>query len=262
MRCHDPGDLSVPLLRLSLLLASLVWAPAAWATESLDALALLQKSQALMRGGGSMGTYRVHIVRPEWQRELRLRSIDDAAGDRYRLEMLKPRKVKGTVFLKKDGRLSMYLPKLKREVGISPAMMHDPWMGSDFNNQDLLEATALIEQYQHRIIARDAEVVSVESTPKPDAAVSWQRLVHKLRVDGLPLEIHYDCRKAERARVLRFDRPREMGGRFIPTRWVMQPLSRPDQRTVIEIEEIRFDVRPEDALFEPMSKGGAAGAMP
>ncbi len=90
------------------------------------ALELLGKSEQLMRGSGTEGIYRVQIVRPEWQRTLRLKSIDDAVNDRYRLEMLKPRKIKGTVFLKVNGRLSMYLPKLQREIAISPAMMHDP----------------------------------------------------------------------------------------------------------------------------------------
>lgn len=245
--------LYIRLLSLCLMLG-LLSGPLSATGQDNQALELLRKSEALMRGGGSEGIYRVHIVRPDWERELRLSSIDDAANDRYRLEMLKPRKVKGTVFLKKDGRLSMYLPKLRREIGISPAMMHDPWMGSDFNNQDLLEASALIDQYQHRIIEHDGDVVTIESTPKPGAAVSWMRLKQKLRMDGLPIEIHYDCKKSERARVLRFDRPKQMGGRLIPTRWVMQPLASPDQHTLIEVQEIRFDVRPDNTLFEPMGK--------
>jgi len=219
-----------------------------------EALELLRKSETLMRGGGSEGTYRVQIHRPDWQRELRLQSIDDAARGRYRLEMLKPRKVKGTVFLKKGGRLSMYLPKLRREIAISPAMMHDPWMGSDFNNQDLLESDALIEQYEHRIKARDGDLVTIESTPGPDAAVSWIRLEQQIRGDGVPVSIHYHCRKEERARVLRFEQPKLMDGRLIPSRWIMQPLARPDQHTLIEIEEIRFNVSPDDSLFEPKEK--------
>ncbi len=219
-----------------------------------EALELLRKSEQLMRGTGTEGVYRVHIVRPEWQRTLRLKSIDDALNDRYRLEMLKPRKVKGTVFLKVDDRLSMYLPKLRRKIAISPAMMHDPWMGSDFNNQDLLESSALLDRYEHRIVRREGEgesaVITIESTPKPGSAVSWMGLEQRFRADGLPLEIQYLCKQDQRRRVLRFEQPREMGGRVIPTRWVMQPLALPDQHTLIEVEEVRFDVQPDDSLFE------------
>ena len=245
---QHPGSGAVGVLGLFLLL--LPWGLPAQGGGDPEALQLLRKSEALMRGGGSAGTYRVQIVRPDWERELRLRSIDDAAHDRYRLEMLKPRKVKGTIFLKKAGKLSMYLPKLKREIGISPAMMHDPWMGSDFNNQDLMESAALIDQYEHRIKGRDGDVLSIESIPKPEAAVSWMRLEQRIRDDGVPLSIHYHCKKDARARILRFEQPRLMGGRLIPTRWIMQPLAKPDQHTLIEIEEIRFDVTPDDSLFE------------
>lgn len=237
-------------------------AGAAVADSDPAALELLRKSERLMRGSGTEGVYRVRIVRPEWERTLRLKSIDDAVNGRYRLEMLQPRKVKGTVFLKVDNRLSMYLPKLRREIAISPAMMHDPWMGSDFNNQDLLESSALLDRYEHRIVGREGEggnaVITIESTPKPGSAVSWMGLKQRFRADGLPLEIRYLCKQERRERVLRFEQPREMDGRVIPTRWVMQPLAQPDRRTVIEVEEIRFDVQPDPALFavgEAANKG-------
>jgi len=243
------------LLRGVALLALLVTSAGPAVAESdPEALELLRKSEQLMRGTGTEGVYRVQIVRPEWQRTLRLKSIDDAVNDRYRLEMLKPRKIKGTVFLKVDDRLSMYLPKLRREIAISPAMMHDPWMGSDFNNQDLLESSTLIDRYEHRIVGREgegkSEVITIESTPKPGSAVSWMRLEQRFRADGLPLEIQYHCKRDQRRRVLRFEQPKEMGGRVIPTRWVMQPLALPDQHTLIEVEEIRFDVQPDAALFK------------
>lgn len=218
------------------------------------ALELLHKSEQLMRSSGTEGVYRVQVVRPEWERTLRLKSIDDAVNDRFRLEMLKPRKIKGTVFLKVEDRLSMYLPKLRRKIAISPAMMHDPWMGSDFNNQDLLESSALLDRYEHRIIRREGDgenaVLTIESTPKPGSAVSWMRLEQRFRANGLPLEIRYHCKRSQRRRVLRFERPKEMDGRVIPTRWVMQPLDLPDQYTLIEVEEIRFDIQPDAALFK------------
>ena len=242
------------LLSIVLLGLAVVGAGTATAQSDSAALELLRKSEQLMRGTGTEGVYRVQIVRPEWQRTLQLNSIDDAVNDRYRLEMLKPRKVKGTVFLKMDDRLSMYLPKLRREIAISPAMMHDPWMGSDFNNQDLLESSSLLDRYEHRIVGREGEgesaVITIESTPKPGSAVSWMRLEQRFRADGLPLEIQYHCKRDQRRRVLRFEQPKEVGGRVIPTRWVMQPLALPDQHTLIEVEEIRFDVQPDAALFK------------
>ncbi len=225
-----------------------------------QALQLLRSSESLMRGAGTEGTYRVRIVRPEWERTLRLKSIDDAQNHRVRMEMLEPRKVRGTIFLKKADRLSMYLPKLRREIAISPAMMQDPWMGSDFNNQDLLEAGALIDSYLHRVVRRDGEgdqsVITIESTPKPDTPVSWMRLEQKIRADGVPVEVRYHCKSGERNRIMRFEEVRTIAGRAIPTRWVMQPLAQPGQHTVIEIEQLHFGVPADDGLFESLNADG------
>ncbi len=219
--------------------------------EQDEALALLHKARALMHGGGSDGTYRVSIVRPEWQRELRLRSIADAAKDRYRLEMLAPRKLKGTLFLKQNDRLSMYLPKLRREVAISPAMMHDAWMGSDFNNQDLLEASALISDYQHSFRPTGEQGTTlIESTPKPVLAVSWMRLEQRFGADRLPLGVDYICKRGNLKRRLSFAEPKTFGKRRVPTLWRMQPVESPDQHTLVRIESLNFvDGFPND-LFE------------
>jgi hypothetical protein len=160
--------------------------------------------------------------------------------------------VQGTVFFKRGDQLAMYLPKLRRELHISPAMLQDPWMGSDFTNQDLLAAGALIGQYRHRVLAREDGVVVIESSPRPETPVTWIRLEQRLReADGLPLAIQYFGAAGSGDRVLRFSAPRTFSGRTVPSRWVMQPLARPDQHTRIEVEELRFGIRPEDALFLP-----------
>ena len=200
-------------------------------------------------------------MRPDWRRTMRFRSQDDRAHDRARMEILEPAKSKGTVFLKVGNKLSMYLPKLRREIGISPAMMLDPWMGSDFNNQDLLEATSFIDDYTHRVIGRegqgDSAVVTIESVPKPQSTVTWARLVQKIRTDGLPLQVDYYDSQGRIVRRLEFKDPGPMGGRVIPTRWVMTPLDRPAQHTEIIMEDVHFNADIPDALFQPQT-GGAA----
>lgn len=42
--------------------------------------------------------------------------------------------------------------------------------------------------------------------------------------------------------MLRFGDVRMLGGRVIPTRWTMQPLKKPQNRTVMVIREIAFDI--------------------
>ncbi|MCU7842634.1 MAG: outer membrane lipoprotein-sorting protein [Candidatus Thiodiazotropha sp. (ex Monitilora ramsayi)] len=227
-----------------------------------EAVELLRKSESLMRSSSTVAEYRVDIVRPDWQRSMSFRSHDDMQGNRFRMEILSPRKTKGTVFLKVDNTLSMYLPKLERRINISPAMMQDPWMGSDFNNQDLLETDSLIDNYTHRIIERkgtgDQAVITIESTPSPTATVTWKRLHQKIRADGMPLALEYQCNKRASRRMV-FDHIQEMAGRTIPTRWTMTPMDDEGKRTVITLTTIEFNVSLDDTLFTPEVRGARSG---
>lgn len=219
-----------------------------------EAVDLLKKTEALMRSSGTVAEYQVDIIRPDWQRSMSFRSHDDMADNRFRMEILSPHKTKGTVYLKVNNILSMYLPKLRRQINISPAMMQDPWMGSDFNNQDLLETDSLINQYTHRIIQREGQgkqaIITIESTRSPNAKATWKRLIQHIRGDGIPLEMEYQCdRRANRR--MTFDQIKEMGGRLIPTRWTMAPLDQTGKRTVITLKSIQFNVPLSDEIFFP-----------
>jgi hypothetical protein len=219
-----------------------------------EAVDLLRKTESLMRSSGTIAEYQVDIIRPEWQRTMSFRSHDDIDNDRFRMEILSPRKTKGTVYLKINNILSMYLPKLHRQINISPAMMQDPWMGSDFNNQDLLETDSLVDLYTHRIIERagagEQAVVTIESIPSPTATVAWKRLIQRIRADGIPLEMEYQCEKRANRRMI-FDQIKPMGGRLIPTRWTMTPLDQPGKSTVITLKSIQFNAPLADELFNP-----------
>jgi hypothetical protein len=244
-------------LLVPILLFALGGADRSLAVESqgeAEAVALLRRAEQQLRPGASTSVYRVLIVRPDWERALRFRSHDDRTQDRFRLEVLDPVKTRGTVFLKVGRQLSMYLPKLRRTIAVSPVMMHDEWMGSDFNHQDLVEAGALIDQYAHRVVSRErtggVETVLIESTPRPDSTVVWESLRQRIRTDGIPVEVEYRGRDGVALRRMTFQDVREMGGRQVPTRWVMQPLDRAGQRTEIVLEEIQFEVAIPPSIFE------------
>ena len=239
------GYIFLPLVFVPLL----VWA----GKSDPEAIELLRKNETLLRSAGTITEYQVKIVRPDWNRTLEFRSHDDYVNEQFRLEILNPRKVKGTVFVKSDKRLSMYLPKLRRAIAISPAMMHDPWMGSDFNNQDLIESDSLIGDYTHRILSRTrddtGDRIVIESAPKPDAPVAWGKLRYHLRSDGLPLQLEFYDSAGRLVRNMSFSEPKKFGNRTVPTRMTMQPSDKPNQYTEINIENVQFDVPIESELF-------------
>lgn len=240
---------------LILLLFAALRVPAAGEVSDPEAVRLLRQGESLLQSSGTVVDYRVEITRPDWQRTLFFRSQQDFARDRVRLEVLDPLKVRGTLFLKTGKSLSMYLPKLRREIAVSPAMMQDPWMGSDFNNQDLIESGSLVEDYVHRIVAQEdregGTEFTIESVPKPDAPVTWGRLEQRLRGDGLPVSITYfdaGGRPVRRLSVLEYG---EWGGRTMPSRLRMQPTDRGDQFTDIIVQSAEFNVALSEELFKP-----------
>ncbi|MEN8168158.1 MAG: outer membrane lipoprotein-sorting protein [Pseudomonadota bacterium] len=246
------------LYQIAILILSLLSGIASATQSDQEALDLLRASEALMRSSATAAEYQIDIIRPDWQRTMLFRSLDDFSNNRFRMEILSPRKTKGTVFLKVDNKLSMYLPKLRKQIAISPAMMQDAWMGSDFNNQDLLETDSVISGYTHKIIKRegqgDTAIITIESTPQPDATVSWLRLEHRLQANGMPLEVSYICKRGIPSRRLTFDSPREMDGRTIPTRWTMESLLEEGKQTTITLKSIDFDTQYSDEAFTPGKK--------
>jgi outer membrane lipoprotein-sorting protein len=218
-----------------------------------QAAVALRRTEDLLRSGSSIATYRMTVTRPDWTRDMRFLSHDDRPRERFQMEILEPRKTQGTLFFKVGNQLSMYLPKLERRIAISPVMMQDPWMGSDFNNQDLLEASSVLTSYDHRVIAREGtgpgEVLTIESEPKAGVPVVWGRLRQRVRADGIPLSVDYLNPAGDALRRMEFDQVREMGDRTIPTRWTMTPLDKPGHRTEIVLESIRFDARIPESVF-------------
>jgi outer membrane lipoprotein-sorting protein len=231
----------------------LIWLDGSAAAE-LTARALIRKSQDLLRSQSNVGRYRMQISRPDWQRTILLRSWDERAGKRFFIRILAPRKDKDTTFLKVGGNMWMYLPKLERDIKIPPSMMLSSWMGSDFTNDDLVKMSSVVDDYTHRIIGRqgsgDKEVFTIESLPKPEAAVVWGRLVHRLTAEGLPLEQEFYDEHGKLVRRLVFEDVKLLGGRRLPTRWIMQPLVKPGRRTIMEIERIEFDVDIPPTVFK------------
>ena len=226
-----------------------------------EAVELLERVRAQHRAHTVASELRIEILRPQWQRTLRLQVIENRDLQRYRSEVLAPRKLRGTLFLRDGQRLWMYMPKLRRRVTISPAMMLEPWMGSDLTNQDLLQVDAIIDDYRHAIVSRvsekGAEVVTIESLPREEAAVVWGRLEQKIRTDGVPLEITYHDRNGEAVRRIEFGRVRVFEGRRLPTLWRIVPLPEGDSRTELHLLSITFDgPLPEDAFRElPLREG-------
>lgn len=226
----------------------------AQALDSTLARRIAEHADTLMRGSSSSSTYRMTIVRPEWTRSITMDSWERGKDLSY-MEVTDPPRDMGTAYLKRDGQMWTFLPNIERTVKIPPSMMMDSWMGSDLTNDDLLNESSLFEDYDHELIGADTldavPAWHVRLIPHRDAPVVWDRIEFWVRQsDFMLMRDEYYDEKDRKVRTMFYEEIKEIDGREIPTRWVLQPhLKNQGNRTVLEILAVDFDVRIPDRYF-------------
>jgi outer membrane lipoprotein-sorting protein len=239
--------------RFMVLLAGLAGLRGGASAQPADARALLDRVEQLLWGRSVQGDYEMSITTPRWQRTLGLKVWLERPRRSF-VRIVSPAKEAGIGSLRIGGEMWNYLPNVERIIKIPPSMMLQPWMGSDFTNDDLVKQSSLLDDYTHRVIARapqdGAEVLQIEATPKPDAAVVWGRIVYWVRgADTMPLKQEFFSERGERVRVLSFSDVRSVGGRVMPTRWEMRPDAKPGNVTTIVLKDAAFDRPIDDEVF-------------
>ena len=224
----------------------------AWAAEP-DGRSIVERSEAHLWGRTLQGRYEMTITTQRWQRTLSMRVWIERPG-RSLVRIESPAKEAGIGSLRIGAQMWNYIPAVERTVKIPPSMMLQPWMGSDFTNDDLVKASSMLEDYEHQrldgTVYQGVPAYQVAATPKPDAAVVWGRIeiwVH--REDLLPLAQAYFDDRGRLVRTLTFSDVRTVGGRRVPTRWVMQPADEPTKRTTVVLEEAVYDRPIADEVF-------------
>lgn len=214
---------------------------------------LVEHVERLLWGKTNQGLSEMTVTTPRWTRTLKLRFWMDRP--RYSLiRILEPPKEQGIGSLRIQAEMWNYLPKVARIIKIPSSMMLQPWMGSDFSNDDLVKESSMVEDYTHTLLGTEkldgVPAYRVQSIPNPEAVVVWGKVVYFMRVaDRLPLKQEYYDERGELIKTMTFGNVRVLGGRVIPTRWTMQSLAKPGNRTVMVLREIVFDQPIERARF-------------
>ncbi|WP_303287819.1 outer membrane lipoprotein-sorting protein [Marinobacter sp. SS8-8] len=226
---------------------------------SLRALAQAPEAEQLVAGmedtlwsDSNHGRFTMRIESEYWTRTLEL----EAWMDRPEYTLIRihaPKKEAGIGSLRIGDAMWNYLPKVDRTIKIPPSMMLQPWMGSNFSNDDLVKESSFVEDYTHELAGTDdsgeVPVYRIVSTPRPDAAVVWSRLEFRVREDAIPVSVAYYGERDQVVKRMTYDQIETMGGRRIPTRWTMVDADNPESRTVITIESIEFDLLIDESLF-------------
>lgn len=214
---------------------------------------ILDRVENLLWGKTLQGEFEMSIATPRWQRTLGMRVWMDRPTRSF-VRIFSPAKESGIGSLRIRSEMWNYLPNVERTIKIPPSMMLQPWMGSDFTNDDLVKESSIIDDYTHKILATvtldGQSVVQVEAIPKPDAAVVWGRIVYWVRrSDFVPLKQEFYSERGELVRVMTYADVRPMGGRTVPTRWEMRPVAKPGNVTTIVIKDVVYNRAIDEEIF-------------
>lgn len=200
-----------------------------------------------MRGDRSRAKIEMSIQTPNWKRTLEIES--DVEGKKLALSTINsPAKEKGIRTLRIENNMWNYFPKLKRKVAVSSSMLLASWMGSDFTNDDILKASSMAEDYEHKFLENKkldgTNYRVIENSAKTDAKVMWPKIVtYASTQDCLPRQYHYFDKEGTLKRILYLDQIKTFDGHKMPTQWVMQPQDDLKKKTQINYTDIDFDVK-------------------
>ncbi len=195
-----------------------------------------------IRGSSNIAEYAMEVHTPSWTRDLQLKIWDDRVAKKVFVKILGPAKDAGTTFLRIHYNLWMYMPSTEKVMKIPPSMMLQPWMGSDFTNDDLVKESSFTEDYTHALEESGGDSYTVRMDPKPGAPVVWGKMVCKVRrADFMPIEQGYYNEKGALVKTLRFSNYKVIEGRPYPMHWKMESLNKNGHHTTISLKTISFN---------------------
>ena len=233
---------------LIILMISFVFANAQNATE------IIKKADDKWNGEkSSQGTMTMTIVRPTWERTIQFKiwSLEDY----YSMTLItSPAKEKGQAFLKRETEMWNWVPSISRMIKLPPSMMSDGWMGSDYTNDDILKESSMVVDFTHEIVGSETidgwDCWKIEMLPKEESAVVWGKIIRWISKDEYLMmkSEYYDEDEYLVKTELGMD-VKVMDGRKIPARIEIIPADKEDQKTIVELNEIKFNVNLQNSFF-------------
>ena len=221
--------------------------------QELTAKEIIKKADDKVRGNYNQGAIRMSIIRPDWTREIEMKSW--SAGDDYSLILItSPARDKGIAFLKRENEMWNWQPTIDRVIKMPPSMMSQSWMGSDFTNDDLSKASSTVNDYAQKITgeATIQERLCWEITliPAEEVAVVWGKI--KIWVDQkdfLQLKTEFYDEDDYLVNTMSGKDIGELGGRILPRTMEVVPAEEEGHMTKIEYLNLSFEDPIKDAFF-------------
>lgn len=232
---------------------SLILLLSAFAGSAQDIKEIIKRADEKFRGSSSQGTMTMVIERPTWSRTVTMKNWT-LGNDFSLIYITAPAKEKGQVFLRRHKDMWNWVPNIERMIKIPPSMMMQSWMGSDFNNDDLVRESSLVKDYNQKLLGEESfegyDCYKIELIPLDDAPVVWGKVimwVSKKELYWLKGEYYDEDGYLVNTEIL--SDIKTMDDREMPTRMEMIPADDPGNKTTIIFEKIKFNVKLNESFF-------------
>lgn len=222
--------------------------------QGLTASEIVKKADEKFNGEkSSYSVMAMTIIRPAWQRTIEFKSW--SLGKDFALALITaPAKEQGQTFLKRSSEMWSWNPSINRLIKLPPSMMAQGWMGSDYTNDDILRESSVVNDYVHEITGEEningRSCYKIKMTAKEDASIVWGKQIRWIdKQDFLVLKAELFDEDGYLVRTETGSDIRIMDGRTITSKIELVPEDEPDNRTLIEIREIKFNMSIEESFF-------------
>ncbi|PKL19306.1 MAG: outer membrane lipoprotein-sorting protein [Spirochaetae bacterium HGW-Spirochaetae-5] len=221
---------------------------------AVDAAEIIKKSEEAVRGDTQTAFLQIIIKTRRWTRTLEMKSWENRLQKKSFSEITSPEKDAGNRFLLIDQEMRQYNPRLKKDIKISPSMMLQSWMGSDFTNDDIIKESSITKDYFHTLDGDETidghQCYRVILKPKPEAAVVWGRIVYYARKsDYLPVLEEFYNEHGVKKKIMTCGGFKTMHDRVIPTTYKMQTVGKDDRYTMMNILYVKFNEQIPPSVF-------------
>jgi outer membrane lipoprotein-sorting protein len=193
------------------------------------------------------------VIRPDWKRTIEFKSW--SFGKKYSLTLITaPAREAGQTFLKRDSEMWSWNPSISRLIKLPPSMMSQGWMGSDYTNDDILKESSVVNDYTHEILGEenigDRVCYKIKLTAKEGASIVWGKQIQWIdKKEFLVLKAELYDEDGYLVRTEIGSDIKIMDGRSITSKIELIPEDEPDNRTLLEIRDIKFNVAVDEDFF-------------
>jgi outer membrane lipoprotein-sorting protein len=214
-----------------------------------DVEAVIRTIDELYRSQSSYARLQMTIETPHWKRSLEMQAWT-SGREKTLIRITAPEKEKGVGTLRVGKEMWNYLPRANKVIKIPSSMMMSSWMGSDFNNNDLVREFTFADDYTFSLTEETPDSLVIRCIPKSGRPIVWGSVRLVVRPDDyLPLrQVYYDEHDRIK-RIINYSSIRTFDGRKLPAVMELTPLDEEGHRTVLKYETIDFNMDAAENLF-------------